>query len=459
MMHRRVAAAAKLWHFSKGCEMATNRMFLVGGALWMIGSWWAAAPVESAPPSNRRPTTTTQRRPTTTPSTQAKPRPGTTTAPKSGPAPATAPKTSPFAPPPVPGKNPTALPPIPPQPRRDDEPQTLPKSATEPMPIPQAPVEKTDVVPQETKLPPLEPSAAKSSRRTADAVKTDSAPSPTPSASLAPIKPDADGKYLLRYSYSAGETMQWEVEHRARIVTSVQETTQTAETVTRSKKVWKVVEALPGGETKFIHLVAAIEMKQKVTGRQETSYNSETDKDVPPIFADAAKQIGVPLAEVTIDTRGNVLKRADKIARPEGSPTNTITLILPDRPLAVGESWTSPFDLSATDAEGNPKVIKARHKLTLEKVEGDLATLKNETQILSPLGDPTIEAQVVQAEQAGTVTFDLRRGRITSQSSDLDKQVFGFQGPESKLHYVAQFRESLTEGPAKTASTPSDAKK
>lgn len=269
----------------------------------------------------------------------------------------------------------------------------------------------------------------------------------------APIKPDADGKYLIRYSFSNGETVAWQVEHRAKIITTVQETTQTAETITLSKKVWKVVETLPGGETKFVHLVAAIDMRQKLTGRQEVRYDSETDAEAPPIFAEAAKQVGVPLAEVTIDTRGNVLKRADKQQRPEGSPTNTITVVLPEKPLAVGESWTAPFDLTATDAEGQPKIIKARHKLTLEKVEGDLATIRNDTQILSPIKDPTIEAQVVQSEQSGTVLFDLRRGRIVMQNSDLDKEVFGFQGPESKLHYSAQFHEKLTDAPtAKTAA-------
>jgi hypothetical protein len=162
------------------------------------------------------------------------------------------------------------------------------------------------------------------------------------------------------------------------------------------------------------------------------------------VFADAAKHVGVPLAEVTIDNRGNVLKRIDRIKRPEGAPTSTITIVLPDKPLAVGESWTVPFDLTVT-VEGGQQVLKARHKMTLVSVDANVAVLKNETQILTPVRDPAVEAQIVQAEQSGTLKFDLRTGRITDQTSALDKEVFGFQGPESKLRYQAEFTEALSD--------------
>jgi hypothetical protein len=205
-----------------------------------------------------------------------------------------------------------------------------------------------------------------------------------------------------------------------------------------------------------VHRVESIDMRQKLSGRQETHYDSRTDKEVPPIFADAAKQVGVALTEVTIDNRGNVLKRVDRTKRPDGAPTSTITLVLPDKPLSVGESWTVPFDLTVS-VEGTQQILKARHKMTLESVEQNLAVLKNETQILSPVRDPAVEAQIVQAEQSGTLKFDLRTGRIIDQTSALDKEVFGFQGPESKLHYQAEFTESLSdEATAEQARPASD---
>jgi len=322
--------------------------------------------------------------------------------------------------------------PVPPMPRREGETGPAVKSGiAAPATTPAA--EK----PPAAENAPATPKSAPTRARTSDLFGTP------------PIeaKADANGKYLLRYNFSRGETIRWNVTHRAKFITTVQGNTQTAETTTKSVKAWEIVETQPGGEATLVHLVESIDMRQKLTGRQETRYDSRVDKEVPPMFADAAKQVGVKLAEVTIDNRGNVLKRLDRIKRPDGAPTSTITIVLPDKPLAIGESWTVPFDLTVT-VEGTPQILKARHKMTLEKVEQNLALLKNETQILSPVRDPAVEAQIVQAEQSGTVKFDLRTGRIVDQTSALDKEVFGFQGPESKLHYQAEFTESLSDGQA-----------
>ena len=442
-----------------GCNVRRRR---VVAALIVLGTAWSAVwsevdPARAAPPRTyRRPTTqqrtTTQQRPAAkTPaanSTSSKP-------------------TKPATPPPAPTDGPA-----PPQPRREVAP-TAKRSIPHPGSTPAASAPTTEPAP----LPLAKPAPIAKPEPAAKPVPVEPAPAPAvvngapPAAMPSPaavqgrtstlfdpppieVKPDADGRYLLRYNFAKGEIVRWRVTHSAKFDTTVQGSSQTAETKTTSLKAWKVVQTQPGGEATFLHTVEAIDMRQKLTGRQETAYDSTKDKDVPPIFAEAAKAVGVPLAEVTIDTRGNVLKRVDRLKRPEGTPTNTITLVLPDKPLAIGESWTSPFDLSGTDGEGKPRTLKARHKLTLTSVSDHTAVLTNVTQILSPIDDPALEAQVMQAEQSGEIVFDLRRGRIVSQTSSLDKKVFGFQGDESKLHYTAQFQESLTDEATLHAAEP-----
>jgi hypothetical protein len=343
--------------------------------------------------------------------------------------------------------------PVPPQPRREVETSAKPAAAaaeatktetTKTLKIAPLPDDVGDDAAPAATMPiptrPAESKAAPTAPRTTELF----APPPVAAAT------DKNGRYVFRYEFAKGETVRWVVEHQAKIASTVDGSSQTAETSTTSTKVWKVVETFPGGETKFVNSVADIDMRQKLTGRQETRYNSRTDKEVPPMFAAAAKQIGVPLAEITIDSRGNVQKRIDlKKAAEGGEPVETaatdITLVLPDKPLAVGESWTSPLDLWATDGGGSRIPIKARRKITLENVAGNIATLRHETQILSPLNDPKIEAQVVQSEQSGQVTFDLTRGRIIKLSQSNDREVFGFQGDASVMHVEAAFTERLAD--------------
>src|SRR5262249_4527573 len=155
-------------------------------AVFLAASGFAATSiVDAAPPAPRR----------TSPSSTGV-KPGVKTPPA-------APPTQPaFDPPPLPpnGKKP----PVPPLP-----PKLLPDEHTEPADAPEPPTPGRD---DDATAP--TPKAAQPAPRT---------------ASETPYPPDENGKYLLRYSFSTGETVRWQVEHRAKIVTSVQGSTQAAD--------------------------------------------------------------------------------------------------------------------------------------------------------------------------------------------------------------------------------------
>ena len=91
-------------------------------------------------------------------------------------------------------------------------------------------------------------------------------------------------EYLLRYKFHAGDTLRWTVVHRCRIRTSVSASTQTAETTTTSVKVWRVHEVKPDGSVVFDHLVESVDMRHRLSGRDEVHYNSRTDPCASPRF-------------------------------------------------------------------------------------------------------------------------------------------------------------------------------
>jgi hypothetical protein len=263
--------------------------------------------------------------------------------------------------------------------------------------------------------------------------------------------PAADAKrYDLKYKFKLGETLLTEVVHRATVQTTIQGTTQIAETQSKSIKRWQIEKLEADGTVTLLHSVDSIDMRQKTQGRAEIRYNSETDKEVPPGYEEAAAAVNVPLTMATMDNRGKVLKRFEKRAQPSGMSTQ-ITLPLPAEPVAVGQSWSSPLDIDVTLQDGTMKKIKTRQKFTLSKVDDDLATIAVDSQILSPINDPAIEAQLIQRLSAGTVKFDLHAGRVLSQQLDLDRHVIGFSGNSSSMHYVTRFTERLLDASEQTA--------
>jgi len=259
--------------------------------------------------------------------------------------------------------------------------------------------------------------------------------------------------YDLRYKFEAGETVRTEVVHRATVETTIQGTAQTAETRSRSIKAWKITNVSPSGHVRFVHSVESIDMWQHTKGRQEVRYNSETDKKVPPGYEEAAKAVGVPLTIVTIDRRGKVLKREEMHRQAVGG-TNQITFPLPTKAVAIGYKWSAPQDMEVLLKGGATKMISARQQFTLAKVEDGIATIDVETQVLTPVHDPAIEAQLVQRMTSGSVRFDIGRGRIIDQQMDLDKRVVGFSGPSSSMHYMTRFTEELLRDEATARQEP-----
>lgn len=268
----------------------------------------------------------------------------------------------------------------------------------------------------------------------------------------------AEGEtYSLRYKFTPKESVVWKVEHRARVRTTVAGTTQTAETTSISAKRWQIGDVKPDGAFTFTHSVDYVDMRQQMSDRDEERFDSRTGEQPGPGFGDVAKAVAVPLTIATLDARGKVIKREEKQAQPNANK-GQMTVELPEQAVSVGDAWDQPFELDVTLPDGGTKRIKAQQHYTLESVESNLATIRVETQWLTPNRDPAMEAQLIQRDTSGTVRFDIAAGRVVWQQVDIDRNVVGFQGDASSMHYTTRFTEELLPAESKLATKPKKAK-
>lgn len=250
-------------------------------------------------------------------------------------------------------------------------------------------------------------------------------------------------QYTLKYKFQPGEIIRTQVWHQASTETTISGTTQTTESTTGSVKVWRIKNVEPDGRASFEQSVESIDMRQKVSDHQEVTYNSKTDKEPPPIYAAAAKQVGVPLFVVTIDPAGKILNRTNRGQETNSDPQSSdMVFPLPAEPIAVGESWNLPQDVTVA-IEDETKIIKTRQHYTLEKVAHGVATISVATQILTPINNPAIQSQFMQRLTQGTIRFDLDAGRLLSRKLEIDERVLGFHGADSSEHFVGRFTEEL----------------
>jgi hypothetical protein len=286
---------------------------------------------------------------------------------------------------------------------------------------------------------------------TAPPAKADQASTDDTSAAPPDVPADSpeSGLYLLRYKFQAGEAVRWHVEHRSHIRTTISGTTDSAESVSISVKAWKVSGVDEKGNVTFEHSVESVKMRQKRSGRQEETYDSLVDKTPPAIYEEAAKSVGVPLTVVKMDALGKIVRRDDKRPRPGASDEAQLTISLPQKRVSVGEKWTFPTQITLPLKEGGVKRIDLRQQYALLDVKNGIAVIRMETQVLTPIHDPDIEAQLMQRETTGEVRFDIEAGRVVAQQIDLEKSVVGIANGQGSIQCRTRFEERLlTEAPA-----------
>jgi hypothetical protein len=245
----------------------------------------------------------------------------------------------------------------------------------------------------------------------------------------------------LKYKFTPGEKIRWQVTEQVVVKTTMRGTTQVAKTSGTSIKAWEVKDTEDGNVT-FEHMVESVNMKMWLTGRNEIAYNSKIDAEPPEQYKGVAENVGRPLSEITMDAYGKIVKRTSIVETPQ-SGSRQIALPLPGKPIKVGESWVHPLDITAKLRSGAIKTIKARHKFTLLAVEKGIAVIKLDTQILTPVTDAEIESQIVQRKTSGTARFDVVQGRFIDIQLGLDDSVHHFRGPDSVMHYQMKFSETL----------------
>jgi hypothetical protein len=278
-------------------------------------------------------------------------------------------------------------------------------------------------------------------------------------AELAKVKEKLAPTYQLAYKFAAGEQFRTKVIHLATVETKIKGVAQATNSRTVSTRQWRIKQVTPQGEIVFENIVERVEMWNSVEGRQEVKYDSSVDKMPPPEFQQIAASIGKVLATVTINPHGRILSRQDA-QRPFNPGIGELTIPFPEVAIKAGATWTIPDEIRIKLEDGTFKKVQTQQKYRLDKVEAGVATITLETQVLTPVNEPQVQVELVQRLQRGTIKFDVDAGRLIHKQLDMDQSVFGFNGADSHMQYLARFTEEpVKDDQTAKSSTTGDAKR
>lgn len=261
---------------------------------------------------------------------------------------------------------------------------------------------------------------------------------------------DETSKYLMRYSLSDGQQLNYEVTHVAKTKTRLKGEEEVSQVHTVSKRHWDV-GTVTDKEMTFDHIVDSVEMTQQQGEQDEIRWSSESGAEAPVQFSKVAERLGKTLSTVSINSRGQETDRQDNGGSKASLGMGSLSLALPEEPIAIGDSWSVPREIKTRTEDGMIKPIKIRELYTLEKVKSGVATLSIKSEPLTPIDEESVRAQVVQQLSNGTIKFDLDAGHMISKELNWDETVVGFQGPNSMMEYRARMSERLIDNVVRTA--------
>ncbi|HVW00840.1 MAG TPA: DUF6263 family protein [Planctomycetaceae bacterium] len=293
-------------------------------------------------------------------------------------------------------------------------------------------------------------------------------------AEKAPEKSDSDAppaKYRLAYKFRDDESVFYEVNTDMVVVTRYMEDKEEARNKTEARKHYRVAKVHPDGSADLELFIDWVRMSAKLgpndSGVEFDSAKPETHRAK---FGHIINAIGKPQALMQFSPKGNLLKihhAAENTAIGEipkaqagqvsGEAHQTFLVILPEKEIAIGETWKDRFTVQVTVEKNFFKPIKLMHLYKLESVEDGIAKISMSTSIIDIVNEPAISAQLIQREIKGVIEFDIEKGLIVSRHTSCDKEVVAPFGANTAMQAAHTHVERLAPAPA-TAQKDAPAK-
>lgn len=268
------------------------------------------------------------------------------------------------------------------------------------------------------------------------------------------VRAEDAGAFHLKYKFQPGQFYYYEVENTTNIVTQFKEETEKQSNHSQAWKQLRVVSVDEQGLATLEPMIERVLMTAEKDGEDPAAYDSARDQDPDFQFLHVKRTIGQVQARVSVAANGDLKKviplvtddEALKAAAEKNDPRLNFLVVMPEKPVRIGESWKDRFSVEVTVGKNLQQSVILQRTYTLSAVKGSVATIALKTSIITPVNDPQIEAQLIQRTPTGIIEFDLEKGLILTMNTKADQTVVGVFGPQSSMSAVTKSVEKLLPG-------------
>jgi hypothetical protein len=246
-----------------------------------------------------------------------------------------------------------------------------------------------------------------------------------------------EAKHTLRYRFTPGESVYFASRNDTVRRFSLNANDVQSKDSVDALKHYKVLEVTQDGEAVLELMIDRTKMSVD-DGTAKFVYDSTKDEDPPAAFQAVHGTVGKPWLRMTVTPRGETISCLSPGGRPVPESSDYLSRVLPElpeRPVAIGESWKEPFtvDVSSEFNVALKLPMKLQRVYTLKSVENGIATLALRTEVLTAKRTPKQDVELIQRRFTGSITIDLENGRLLARDLAINGSVVGYDGPMSAM--------------------------
>ncbi len=271
----------------------------------------------------------------------------------------------------------------------------------------------------------------------------------------------AEQKYDLRYLFTPGEFVRYEVSDESAVTTR---TNQVKETVRNQSQIWRhyrVVSVDSEGSATLELMIDRVRLVAQFDDADPTIFDS-ADKNLQPVkFQSVLATIGKPTNRMQVNQLGELLSLQNLQGNQTAATGNdskavdqalNFLVVFPEHPVAIGETWKQSLEIEVPITNKLKEKVKLLRNYTLESVDDGIAQIQLTTVLATNIRDAAVKTRLMQQTPSGMVRFNMETRQLIYRELKVDDQVVGAFGPGTMVESQSLREEKLINIPEKSAA-------
>lgn len=253
-----------------------------------------------------------------------------------------------------------------------------------------------------------------------------------------------------RFRWQTGQVLTYRVEQVTTAAEEVGQEKSSSQNKLSLLKRWQVVQVDAAGVATLQLSLGALRLETTTPAGETLLFDSANlDKSSPQLKEQMQKYVGPPLAVLRIDSRGQVVEVKESKFGPASRYQNELPFIitLPENGPAAGQTWERAYQITLDPPRGAGEKHDAVQKYTCAKTANGAMGITFTTAVKTMPESMSDRVPLLEFQPEGEVIFDAQAGILRSARMNVNKEVIGHDGPNSRYRFQSSYSEQFVPNP------------